>query len=417
MIPAMGYVDFMRANAKWLAAGVILTFSSSYGQTFFISIFAGEIRAEFGLSHGAWGGIYTLGTSLSAATMIWAGGLTDRFRSRVLGPVFLCLLSAACVFMALNTAAWALILVIFCLRFTGQGMTSHIAVVSMARWFSAARGKALTVAGFGFPLGQAILPLVFVALMTLIDWRSLWLIAAALPLLAIPFLIWLLRVERSPRNPELAEHSKGVMDRHWSRADMLKDWNFWLVLPAVLGLPTFGTALFFQQVHFVETKGWELVDFVALIPVFTGVTILANVLGGSLVDRLGAFRMLPLFQLPFAVTFLIFASGQSLISAAAAFVFFGLTQGMATPVIGSFWAEFYGTRHLGAIKSIGAAVMVFGTAIGPGLTGYLIDFGIDFVDQMYAIAAYIVLSSMLAALAMRRARRLTLAAQINVIRP
>ena len=99
-----------------------------------------------------------------------------------------------------------------------------------------------------------------------------------------------------------------------------------------------------------------------------------------------------------------------LTSAAVAFVFFGMTQGMATPVIGSFWAEFYGTRHLGAIKSIGAAVMVFGTAIGPGLTGYLIDFGIDFVDQMYAIAVYVVLSSALAALAMRRARRLSLAA-------
>jgi len=54
-------IRFLSSNSRWLAAGGILTFLSSFGQTFFISIFAGEIRAEFGLSHGEWGGIYSLG--------------------------------------------------------------------------------------------------------------------------------------------------------------------------------------------------------------------------------------------------------------------------------------------------------------------------------------------------------------------
>jgi len=67
----------------------VLTLSSCFGQTFFISIFAGEIRGEFGLSHGEWGGIYTIGTLASALLMLWAGGLTDRFRIRNLAPVVL----------------------------------------------------------------------------------------------------------------------------------------------------------------------------------------------------------------------------------------------------------------------------------------------------------------------------------------
>ena len=81
--------QYLLDNATWLGAGVLLTFLSSFGQTFFISIFAGEIRAEFGLGHGAWGGLYPLGTTLSAIVMIWAGGLTDIFRVRVLGPAVL----------------------------------------------------------------------------------------------------------------------------------------------------------------------------------------------------------------------------------------------------------------------------------------------------------------------------------------
>ena len=157
--------SFLRENAKWLSAGMLLTFLSSFGQTFFISLFAGEIRGEFGLSHGEWGGIYTLGTGVSAVVMIWAGGLTDRFRVRVLGAVVLFMLMGACLFMAANPSVWLLPVVIFALRFTGQGMTSHIAVVAMSRWFIATRGKALSIATLGFAVGEALLPIVFVGLL------------------------------------------------------------------------------------------------------------------------------------------------------------------------------------------------------------------------------------------------------------
>ena len=62
----MSLIRFLAENARWLSAGALLTFLSSFGQTFFISIFAGEIREGFDLSHGQWGGIYTIGTSASA---------------------------------------------------------------------------------------------------------------------------------------------------------------------------------------------------------------------------------------------------------------------------------------------------------------------------------------------------------------
>jgi hypothetical protein len=62
----MPILAFLLDNARWLTVGVLLTFLSSFGQTYFISVFAGEIRAGFGLSHGEWGGIYTLGTTASA---------------------------------------------------------------------------------------------------------------------------------------------------------------------------------------------------------------------------------------------------------------------------------------------------------------------------------------------------------------
>ena len=124
-------IRFILQNSRWLTAGALLTLISSFGQTYFISIFAGEIRAAFNLSHGDWGAIYGFGTFASAIVMVWSGGLTDVMRVRHLGPIVLAALAASCLFIAFNPWVALLPVVIFCLRFTGQGMSTHIAAVAM----------------------------------------------------------------------------------------------------------------------------------------------------------------------------------------------------------------------------------------------------------------------------------------------
>ena len=201
---------FLVANARWLAAGGLLTLLSSFGQTFFISIFSGEIQAAFGLTEGGWGAIYTLGTGASAAVMLWAGAQADRHSVRDLGTVVLLALAAACLVMAATPFAWALVLSVFLLRLSGQGMTSHIATVAMGRWFDATRGRALAAAGLGFSVGEALLPITFVALLPFTGYRALWVLSAALVLAAIPLLRRLLARERSPKGRADAETSPGM---------------------------------------------------------------------------------------------------------------------------------------------------------------------------------------------------------------
>ena len=84
---------------------------------------------------------------------------------------------------------------------------------------------------------------------------------------------------------------------------------------------------------------------------------------------------------------------------------FGLGQALHGTGTTAFWAVFYGTRHLGAIKAAGAALMVFGSAIGPGITGALIDKGIDFPAQMIPIAVYYFIAAALAGLGIFRYQR------------
>jgi MFS family permease len=402
----MNYLTFVRQNARWLAAAFLLTFTSSYGQTYFISIFAGQIREEFGLSHGAWGGIYTVGTTLSAIAMIWAGVLTDRFRVRTIGPIILVLLALACLSMAVVNSVWMLVVVIFALRFTGQGMIGHTAMVAMARWFVATRGRAMTVASMGFMIGQSALPVMFVALLPFFHWRALWVLAAILALSVLPAQLALLKNERTPQSVSKETQSVGMNGKQWRRPEVLRHWLFWLIVPSILGPSAWGTALFFQQVHMSDVKGWSHVEFVALFPLLTIASIATNLVTGWAIDRFGSNRLMPFYMIPYMLAFLVLASANSLQMAALGMVLIGVSVGAGSSLVGSFWAEHFGTLNLGAIKSMSTAVMVFGSAIGPGVTGWLIDQGIDFPDQMYGIVVYFVFAAVLAAVGVVRARSL-----------
>lgn len=398
----MVYLRFLIDNRLFLLAGFLLTFTSSFGQTYFISLFAGEIKGTFGLSDGGWGGIYTIGTTLSALTMIWAGALTDRFRVRHLSFWVMAMLALACVAMALVPNGFLLVFVIYALRLMGQGMLSQLGAVAMSRWFIATRGRALSLSSMGFAVGQALLPVVFVGLLLSTDWRNLWLLAAVCVAVMIPVMQVLLRQERTPQSMAGDTQSLGMGGQHWTRAQMLRHPLFYILIPLVLGPSTWGTALFFQQVHLTEVKGWSLVSYVALMPAFTLSSIAFTFITGWAIDRFGVKWIVPFQMVPFGISFLVLAYADTIFMAGVGLLIFGVGQGMQGTATSALWAVFYGTRNLGAIKAAAAALMVFGSAIGPGVTGALIDYGVDFPDQMIPIAFFYFGGALLAGLGILR---------------
>lgn len=399
----MNTIDFVRSNARWLSAGALLTLLSSFGQTFFISLFADQIRNDFRLSHGEWGAIYSAGTFGSAVVMIWAGGLSDRYRARSLAPVILLMLALSCVAMAINPVWWGLFAVVFALRFTGQGMTSHIAIVAMSRWYSAARGRALAIATLGFSVGEAFLPILAVLLMNLIDWRFLWVGGALVCLSGIPILLTLLHRERTPQALTNAQHLAGMSNRNWTRRHALGHWLIWFMVPAMLGPSAFNTAFFFHQVYFAEIKGIAHIELVALYPLYTGISILAMITSGWALDRWGTAKLIPFMQLPMIVAFTLFATSGSLPMLAFGLIFLALNTGFHATLAAAFWPEFYGTAHIGSIKAMAAAIMVLGSAIGPGITGIGIDMGVGLERQYLFVASFFTFATILMMIGIRRA--------------
>ncbi|MCC5978876.1 MAG: MFS transporter [Salinarimonas sp.] len=383
-----GFLRFVKDNAVWLLAGFLLTFASSFGQTFFIAVFAGEIRAYFGLSHGGWGGLYAFATMASAATMVFAGTLSDRFRVRVLGAAVLLGLALAALGMALATHFVVLVVAIYFLRLFGQGFMGHIAMVAMARWFVATRGRAVSIAGLGVATGEAFLPIVVVALLGLFDWRMLWIAAGLILIAFVPVLYLLLGHERTPQSFAADRGSQGFDGRMWTRGEVFRHRFFWLMVPALLGPSAWMTVFFFHQVHLAEAKDWAHLTLVALFPLFTGTSVVFLLIAGWFVDRFGCAALARIYLAPIVLGYLAFAVAPSPTTGAVAIMLMGASTGMHTTLMATLWAEVYGTRHLGAIRAMIAAVMVLGTALGPAISGALIDLGIALPTQFFGIAAY-----------------------------
>lgn len=391
----MGYFAFIRSNIAWLLAGFILALNSSFGQTFFISIFAGKIQSYFNLSHGDWGSIYMIGTLASAIVMVWAGTTSDIYRTRSIGVLVLVGLSLSTLLMALNPAVWLLPVIIFLLRFLGQGMLPHISSVSMSRWFVLQRGKALAISNTGYALGEAFLPVLFTILMLTYHWQHLWIIASLFCFLMVPLIWILLQNERTPQSIAEEVISFGLLGKSWSRKEVLTHPLFWLMLPAIIGPSACSTSFFFQQVYFADVKGWTHLQLVALFPLYTLVAIAFNLISGWALDKFGLDRILPFYQIPMVFAFILFYFVSTQMGLAVGLCFLAISAGANSTLPTAFWAEYYGTQFLGTIKALGTAIMVLGSAIGPGMTGLLIDWGFGIEKQYFIFGLYFLFSTLL----------------------
>ena len=372
-------MNFILQNARWLAATALLYFCSCFGQTFFISLFAGEIRETFNLSHGDWGFIYSGGTLASAMAMLCFGGYVDKYKISLNIKIVVISLSLICLAMTFVKQVWILPFIIFGLRFFGQGMLIHIPAVAIGKWYGKNKGKALSLSIMGFSIGEAILPVIFVSLFILIGWRNSWLVGTIILFITLPIIINLLSNERIPNSSqENIIDQVGMGSKHWKRKEVLKHWVFWSVIIPFLIPPIFSTAFFFNMVHLTEIKNWSLITFTSLFPFYTGMSILTTLISGWILDKFGVEKILPFYLLPMALGLLVFSYSDTYMTAAIGFSFLGMTQGLAMMIGGTFWPVYYGTKNLGSVRSLSTSCMVFGTAIGPAVVGKLLDFSINY---------------------------------------
>ena len=394
---------FLRENARWLAGGFLLTFFASYGQNFYVALSSGGIREDLGLSHGEFGGLYMFATLASAATIPFAGRFADKMPIERYAALVLVGLGACMLLLANACSAITVFIAIAGLRMFGQGLMNQTAMTAVGRWFSLNRGKAMSTAALGHQFSESIMPISFVALAALAGWRGAWMMNAAFFILLVLPAVYLLM--RKPREQTAAESAYRDEGQQWTSREMLRDPLFWLLMPGLIAPSLIGTTVFFHQVYLTELRGWALAQFAGATPVLSVFAVAATFATGFVTDRFHSAVMLPVMLVAMAVATLTLGGVSSTYAILVFMAGMGVAFGVYSVVFGAIWPELYGTRHLGAVKSLVTAIMVFVSAIGPGLSGWLIDIGVSLPSMIQAMGVYAAVAAALVLFAEPAARR------------
>ncbi|MFQ3200511.1 MAG: MFS family permease [Zhongshania sp.] len=401
--------EFIRRNFRWIAGGFILTYFSSFGQTYFISASVSEWRAMFGLTHGEFGRLYMFATLASALCIPFIGRLIDVVQAHLMVALVMPILAGATLLAAYASSLPMLIFAIFLLRLFGQGMMTNIALTATGRWFVAERGRAVSLVVLGHQGGEATIPLAFAALTIAYGYSLGWLAAAiALVVVGLPLAYWCYRTPRPlplaasaelterPRPPHTQPPVQTATlpeERSWTRGEVLSDPIFWTLLAGVLAPAFIGTTIFYHQNYLTALHSWPPQLFAMSLLIMALTTICCALITGAVIDRLSATSVLPYFLLPLAAACFVLAYSGTEITLFILMVLLGISYGMASTLFGALWPEIYGLANLGAVRSITVSAAVLATAIGPGVTGTLIDRGMSLPVQMIFLGCYCLLAA------------------------
>lgn len=383
---------FMYQHGSHLAFATILMAMSSFGQTYFVSLYGQDLRQAFGLSDGGLGGLYAAGTVMSAVTLTWAGRMIDYTTTRRFTLAVTLLLITACLLVSGAQAAWMLCAGFYLLRLGGQGLMVHTALTATARQFPLDAGKALGAIALGLSLAQALFPLAAVQINYLTGWRIAWLINAVVLIAGVALAVSCL--PRAAEKPLRTFRKRGA--EKVREASVWKNRNLLLALPAVLASPFITTGFFFHQARLAEEKGWAL-SWVAGWFIAYAITQAVSLLSfGPLIDRMTPRRLLPWFLPPQGAGMLALWLSSSQWVTPFYLIMTGVSSAIASTLATALWVQLFGSAQLAKVRSAVEAGTVLASGASPVIMGVLIDHNVTLRIQALICLVFILAASLVA---------------------
>ena len=386
---------FNSLSLKVVIFGFIFTFFSSFGQSFFLGLFNSSIRETLSITHGQFGSIYASATLLSSIVLIWIGKKIDDVNILKFASYVIIFLSASCFIFSKISSVIFLFIGIFLMRLAGQGLSSHTATTTVSRFFEKSRGRALSVCWLGLSLAEFMMPILIVFLLTFIEWREIWVSISILVILVLPAATFILvkKVRLDTREGTKFEESNKEI-KQWSRIEVLKDYRFYIICMTMLAMPWIATGSFVYQSFISSSKEWGPYVIAQSFMAYSILSVITLFVSGFLIDKFSSRKLIIYMNIPlFFGTIVIYYFDAPLYS----FIFFGLlgvTNGLANVLGSSTWAEIYGVKYIGSIKALTTALMVFSTAFGTALFGFLIDIGFS-IEEIAAVSGTYIFSSII----------------------
>ena len=368
---------FKSLSLKVIIFGFIFTFFSSFGQSFFLGIFNSSIRNELSITHGQFGSIYASATLTSSFILIWLGKKIDDISISKFAFLVILLLAFSCFFFSKISTVPILFIAILLMRFSGQGMMSHTATTTISRFFTKSRGKALSTGWFGLSTAEFILPVLMIYLLSIIDWKNIWLIISICILIFLPITSYFLTKDLNFNSREKSDNETSTDKNYkqWKRVEVIKDYRFYILCANMLAMPSIATGTFVYQSFILSSKNWGPYIIAQSFMVYSILSVLTLILSGFLIDKFTSRKILIFMNIPLFFAAVVLFSFNQPFSSFILFGLIGISNGLCNVLGSSTWAEIYGVKHIGSIKALTTALMVFATASGTAIFGVLIDKG------------------------------------------
>ena len=387
---------FKSLNLKVIIFGFIFTFFSSFGQSFFLGLFNSSIRESLSITHGQFGSIYASATLLSSFLLIWVGKKIDDINIFKFALYVTLLLSFSCFFFSMISSIALLFVAIFLMRFSGQGLMSHTATTTITRFFNKSRGKALSVGWFGLSSAEFILPVLIVYLLTITTWQNIWIFISILIIIFLPFASFSLikKLDFDTREQVESNEFEKKEIKQWKRIEVIKDYRFYIVCLNMLAMPWIATGIFVYQSFIIEAKEWGSFVIAQSFMVYSILSVITLLGSGFLIDKFTSRKLLIFMNIPLLLSTLVLFYFNNPITSFIFLGLIGISNGLANVLGSSTWAEIYGVKFIGSIKALTTALMVFSTALGTALFGFLIDKGFS-IEQIAMVSFIYILVSLI----------------------
>jgi len=387
---------FKSLNLKIIIFGFIFTFFSSFGQSFFLGIFNPSIRSELSISHGQFGTIYALATLASSFLLIWVGKKIDDINISRFALFVILLLSFSCFLFSKISSLTFLFISIFLMRFSGQGMMSHTATTTISRYFTKSRGRALSTGWFGLSAAEFILPVLMIFLLTITNWRNIWLAISIIVIVFLPLSSYFLVKNINFNSREITgdKEFKEKNIKQWKRIEVIKDFRFYIICANMLAMPWIATGTFVYQSFILASKNWGPYVIAQSFMLYSVLSVITLFIAGFLIDKFTSRKLLIYMNIPLLMSVIVIFYFNNPISSFVFLGLIGISNGFANVLGSSTWAEIYGVKYIGSIKALTTALMVFSTAFGTALFGILIDRGFS-IEQISIVSGIYISISLL----------------------
>jgi sugar phosphate permease len=384
-----------------------------------LGVFFKPLQNEFGWSRTSLGGVQTTGRLVEGLAATFTGPLVDRYGARMLMPIGGTIVALSMLALTQATHLWQLYLFKGFLAGVGYTLMGDLVTgVSISKWFVKKRGRAQGYSRAASDASGMILLPLLVYTISGQGWRTGFVLFAALAIV-FPVVPPLLLMRRSPEDlglrpdglnpndtgrsadskPEGSkeDRSHSGPEPVWNISEVMRTKEFWMIA-GVFSV----SAMAWQGINVslpshIQDLGYNSAALSAILSINFIVQTIAAFLMGYIAEysHWSGIRTAPLILLGLGTYCFTLGKYPVLLWLAAVLFRAGLAGTLVMQEV--VWANYFGRRSLGVVRSVGNVVVYVPGAIGPMVVNMAYDIAGSYTVAFVAMAILIGLAALVLA--------------------